>query len=115
LEKVGVVSYSPVKPKSVAQIKAAVAKGPTCVSVDASGAPFQFYNKGILNSRKCGTSLDHAVTAVGYGTENGLDYLIVRNSWTASWGEEGHIRIAIPKNNAGVCGILLDSVRPTTD
>jgi len=115
LEKVGVTDFTPVKPKSVAAIKAAVAKQPTCVSVDASGSAFQLYTSGILNAKHCGTSLDHAVTAVGYGTEDGLDYLIVRNSWTSGWGEDGHIRIAIPKDGAGVCGILLDSVRPTTD
>jgi len=68
-----------------------------------------------LDTDKCGTDLDHAITAVGYGSENGSEYFIVRNSWGASWGEKGYIRIAANKDGNGVCGILLDSVRPTTD
>jgi len=114
-ETVGVKKYSVVPKKSVAQIKAAVDKQPTCVSVDASGSVFQFYTKGIMDSKRCGTDLDHAVTAVGYGNENGKEFLIVRNSWTASWGENGYFRIAIDKDGDGVCGILMDSSRPTTD
>ena len=29
------------------------------------------YQHGVFNSEKCGTELDHAVTAVGFGTEDG--------------------------------------------
>jgi len=68
-----------------------------------------------LNDYSCGNDLDHAVVAVGYGSENGLDYFIVRNSWTAKWGEEGYIRLAADKDGDGVCGVLLDTARPTTD
>jgi aminopeptidase C len=59
--------------------------------------------------------LDHAVTAVGYGSTEEHEFLIVRNSWGADWGENGYFRIAIDKDGDGVCGILLDSSRPTTD
>lgn len=98
-------------------MKAAVAAQPTCVSVDASSVKWQLYSGGIYSDKKRTTErdLDHAVTAVGYGSENGQDYWIVRNSWTASWGEKGYIRIADNGDGAGVDGILLDSTRPTTD
>jgi hypothetical protein len=53
------------------------------------------YSSGVFTG--CGTDwdLDHAVELVGYGTDStaGLDYWIVRNSWSAGWGEDGYIRI----------------------
>lgn len=114
-ESVLVKSYVRVPKDSVAQLKAAVDKQPTCVSVDASDYTFSTYKSGIMNSKKCGHNLDHAVTAVGYGKEGKDEYLIVRNSWTASWGEKGYFRIAINEDGKGICGILMDSARPTTD
>jgi len=114
-EIVKVEDYVKVPKKSVQQIKAAVDKQPTCVSVDASGSVFQFYDKGIMDSKRCGHDLDHAVTAVGYGKQGEKEFLIVRNSWGADWGEDGYFRIAIDEDGDGVCGVLMDSSRPTTD
>lgn len=114
-EIVKVEDYVQVPKKSVKQIKAAVDKQPTCVSVDASGSVFQFYDKGIMDSKRCGHDLDHAVTAVGYGQQGEKEFLIVRNSWGADWGEDGYFRIAIDADGDGVCGVLMDSSRPTTD
>ena len=49
-------------------------------------------------------TIDHSVTIVGYGSEQGLDYWLVKNSWGTNWGEKGYVRIAIKPGN-GICGI----------
>ena len=67
-----------------------------------------------MNSRFCGTNLDHAVTAVGFGTESGKDYYLVRNSWGTVWGDAGYIKIGAV-DGLGICGIQQVSVYPTTD
>ena len=114
-EIVQATSYTSVPKKSDKQLKAAIDAQPTCVSVEAD-TDFQYYTSGILNAKNCGTDLDHAVTAVGYGSDSkGNQYYIVRNSWGPSWGEKGYIRIAAGQDGSGVCGILLDSTRPTTN
>jgi C1A family cysteine protease len=115
LEVVQVSSYKAVQHKSYSQLKAAVAAQPTCVAVDAESSAWQLYSKGIFNPRGCGTNLDHAITAVGYGSENGVDYFIVRNSWTANWGEQGYVRMAaLADGTSGVCGMYLDPVRASS-
>lgn len=109
--------------------------GPVAISVAADA--WETYSSGIFNG-KCGSTIDHAVTAVGYGVENGKNYWIVRNSWGTGWGEKGYIRVhreasaadvkcAVdykPKDGdgcdggptqitvCGLCGILSDSSIP---
>jgi len=77
--------------------------GPVTAAVNA--APLQYYVGGIinLNAAYCDpTVLDHAVLIVGYGTQNGFDYWIVKNSWGPYWGENGYFRVT---RGYGVCGI----------
>ena len=113
---VKVTKVNTVASHSADALKSAIAAGPTSVTVEADKAVFQRYTGGVLNSPLCGTSLDHAITAVGYGSDaTGQEYYIVRNSWGASWGVGGYINIAATAgNSAGICGIQQTSVWPNT-
>jgi len=75
--------------------------GAVVTAVKAEG-PFQDYSGGIFAGCPKSDSTDHAVTVVGYGTEGGQDYWLIKNSWGSSWGEKGFIRL---KRGVGMCGI----------
>jgi len=112
LANTSLTNYTNITSNSSAALKTAIADGPVAVSIEADTIPFQFYGGGVFNSATCGTELDHAVVAVGYGTDpRGGDYYIVRNSWGAQWGVGGYIHIAIV-DGPGICGIQLDSCIP---
>ena len=97
-----------IPPNSAIQLKTDIANGPVSVAIEADTFVFQFYSGGVLNSSKCGTNLDHGVVAVGYGVDSAKgEFYIVRNSWGASWGEKGYIRIAIV-DGQGICGIQME-------
>jgi len=88
-----IVSYVKLPENNYTALLTAVATiGPIAVSVDAE--PWMSYSSGVFTG--CGLSridINHAVQAVGYGTDGGRDYWIVRNSWGSFWGESGYIRI----------------------
>jgi C1A family cysteine protease len=102
-------SCSDVAPNDQISLKGAVAMQPVSVAVQADSAVFQHYSSGVLTDPKCGTSLNHGVLAVGYGTENGQKYWLVKNSWGTGWGDSGYIKIARTEstNDAGICGIAI--------
>ena len=104
-----VKGYNDVKKNDLDQMKAALAKGPVSIAIEADKSVFQSYRSGVITSRQCGTKLDHGVLAVGFGTEDDEDYFLVKNSWGADWGMEGYIKIGA--NN--VCGILQAPCYPT--
>lgn len=47
---------------------------------------------------------------MGYGTENGTDYWILKNSVGQKWGENGYIRLIRNKNNT--CGVASHAMYP---
>jgi hypothetical protein len=88
-----------------AKLQSAIQQQPVSIAIEADQASFQHYTSGIL-SEACGTSLDHGVLAVGYGE----GYWKVKNSWGASWGENGYVRLTDSGNE---CGLLNQPVYPT--
>jgi len=77
--------------------------GPLAVNVQAD--TWSDYSGGVFAG--CGNSsnieIDHVVQLVGYGTDpKGGDYFLVRNSWDATWGEAGYIRLK--RSAAPSCG-----------
>ena len=52
------------------------------------------YKSGINMYDTCSPNqINHAIQLNGYGSENGTDYWIGRNSWGRYWGEDGFFRI----------------------
>merc|ERR1712080_765122 len=72
------------KSKDEGELATALAEqGPMGVAINASGTGFQLYSGGVYVNNNCGTSVNHAVLAAGYGTDSasGYDYFLVKNSW----------------------------------
>lgn len=124
-----------------ALMTAVATQGPIAITLAA--APLALYGGGVYSDSKvfpCGFVIDHAVQLVGYGVDDstGKMYWLVRNSWSAVWGESGYIRIerhgegkepcgmdkkpksgvgcagdTDPVEYCGLCGILASSSYPT--
>jgi len=104
-----------VTPNNQIALKEAVALvGPISIALDAETKLFQSYKSGVITSESCGTNLDHGVLIVGYGEEDGIKYWLVKNSWGASWGDDGYIKIERSEsvNDAGICGIAIQPSFP---
>merc|ERR1711907_81058 len=109
---VTISGYEDVPKNDEKSLQYAAAKGPVSIAIEADKIAFQFYKGGVLDNSACGTSLDHGVLLVGYGTDatTGKDFWKVKNSWGTSWGEDGFIRMVRGKNQ---CGIASQASYPT--
>ena len=102
-----------VPPNNEEALLQAVATQPVSVALDAKNPAFRFYSSGVY-SGECGTETNHAVTTIGYGTnDDGTQYWLIKNSWGTHWGEDGYMRIkrgiGAPE---GLCGIAKEPSYP---
>ncbi|OWZ24692.1 Cysteine protease [Phytophthora megakarya] len=96
-------------------LKLALQQQPVSVAIN-SGGSFDAYKGGIYSCPNDGDfatsgDINHAVVLVGYGTDGSTDYWIIKNSYGASWGEKGFIRLAIDSKIN--CGLSVFPVIPT--
>lgn len=92
-------------------LKRAVATiGPISVAIDAT-YPLFHYAYGVFYDPNCSTEiLNHAVLVIGYGTLDGQDYWLVKNSWGKSYGFGGYVMMA--RNAGNLCGIASEASYP---
>lgn len=116
-------NYVAIAANEVAIKEAVYAFGPLSVAFYVS-SDFYFYKSGVYTDakRKCGLRApNHAVLLVGYGTENGTDYWLLKNSWGeflrfilrmeisefflfsgTLWGDSGYFKM---KRGVNLCNI----------
>ena len=95
------------------ELKSAVFQQPVSVAFQVAD-DFSSYTSGVYTSTICGnTAMDvnHAVLAVGYGNDptSGLDYWLIKNSWSADWGMDGFFMI---ERGVNMCGIAMCNSYP---
>ena len=109
--KANVQGWTDVPQNDCDQLVKALNTQPVSVAIAANA--IMSYTSGIFTNSRCGTGLNHGVIAVGYGSEAGQNYFIVRNSWGSSWGEEGYIRMSREiQEDTGICGICMAASYP---
>ncbi|KAG8449846.1 hypothetical protein GDO86_016497 [Hymenochirus boettgeri] len=96
--------YIEIVPGTEDNLKQALATvGPISVAIDGRQPSFFLYKSGVYNDPACSQEVNHGVLAVGYGSLNGKDFWLLKNSWGTNYGDQGYVRIA--RNQGNLCGV----------
>jgi cathepsin B len=86
---------------SVASMMTALQKGPLSVAFTVY-SDFPTYKSGVYKHTTGSALGGHAVELIGYGTDGGEDYWLVKNSWNEQWGDGGTFKIARGNDECGI-------------
>lgn len=100
--KVDFEGYRYIKDTEDAIKEALIKHGPILVMLGAH-RKWQLYKGGVWYENECSEMVNHSILLVGYGTENGHDFWLLKNSWGKDWGENGFIKYARNKHD-NYCG-----------
>lgn len=76
-------------------------RGPIACTITVT-EDFENYSGGVFVDTTGTIEPDHEIEILGWGTDNGQDYWIGRNSWGTYWGEHGWFRLLRGANTLGV-------------
>lgn len=114
----GAKSFKEVLPLNPISLMNAINKQPVSVAIEADQPIFRQYTGGVItDAQACGDKLNHGVLAVGYGMYDKQKFFLVKNSWSAKWGDQGYVRIGFDEGllGVGVCGIQMQPVVPSVE
>ena len=96
-DKLKISSYTILAGANIATVVASMKnalynRGPIIVYMDVY-QDFFAYKSGVYVHTSGAFAGGHAVRVIGYGTENGLNYWLIANSWGKYWGASGFFKI----------------------
>ena len=63
---------------------------------------FEAYTGGIFSEHLLFPLMNHEISVVGWGIEDGVEFWVGRNSWGTYWGEGGFFRMQMHKDGLGI-------------
>ena len=78
-------------------------EGPLAVAFTVY-SDFPTYKSGVYQHQSGSALGGHAVEMIGWGTENGTPYWLIKNSWNDQWGDKGTFKILRGSNECGIEG-----------
>lgn len=84
------------------QMMAELQRGPIACGIATPSDFSSWVGDGIYKDLSGTRDVDHMISVVGYGEEDGAKYWVIRNSWGTYWGHYGFARMARGINNLNI-------------